>query len=207
MKRISISVLVVLSCCAAAGRLDAQQPPSPTPASPTPAADMAAMMEKAKRFTQPGAAHKALDRFVGKWTTEGRMFMAGKPTPPEKGTAEFSWLMPNRWLKGDAAGMMMGQPTRAFWLMGYDNFKQSYVMTMLTGMDTAMNHAEGDMDPGGKALIAYGTLDEYLTGEHDKMVKYVWRFPSADQMILEIHDLPIGEANTKVLEVTYTRAR
>jgi hypothetical protein len=61
------------------------------------------------------------------------------------------------------------------------------------------------MDPSGNALLSYGTIDEYLTGEHDKMVKYVWRFPSKDKMVLEIHDLPIGENNTKVLEFAYTR--
>ena len=53
--------------------------------------------------------------------------------------------------------------------------------------------------------IAYGTLDEYLTGEHDKMVKYVWRFTSPTQMVLEVHDLPIGENNTKVVEITFRK--
>ena len=50
-------------------------------------------------------------------------------------------------------------------------------------------------------------LDEYLTGEHDKMVKSVFRFVSEDEMKLEVHDLPIGESNTKVVEITYTRAK
>ncbi len=55
--------------------------------------------------------------------------------------------------------------------------------------------------------MSYGTIDEYLTGEHDKMVKTVWRFISDDKMVLEIHDLPIGENNTKVVEITYTRKK
>ena len=54
--------------------------------------------------------------------------------------------------------------------------------------------------------LTSATLDEYLTGEHDKMVKYVWRFSSKDKMVLEVHDLPIGENNTKVLEISYARA-
>jgi hypothetical protein len=89
--------------------------------------------------------------------------------------------------------------------MGYDNFKQSYVATTLSSLDTAMIRLEGDMDQAGKTLLAYGTLDEYLTGEHDKMVKYVWRFQSPTRIVLEIHDLPIGEANTKVIEVVLTK--
>jgi hypothetical protein len=170
------------------------------------AADMSAMMEKAKRFTQPGERHKALERFLGKWTTESRLFMGGQPTPPEKGSAEFSWLMAGRWLKAETKGSMMGMPMENFLILGYDNFKQSYVSTNVSSIDTAMTHAEGDMTQSGDALLSYGTLDEYLTGEHDKMVKYAWRFPSKDKLVLEVHDLPIGEKNTKVLEVVYTRA-
>jgi hypothetical protein len=168
--------------------------------------EMAAAMAKARRFTQPSEAHKGLARFVGKWNTEMRIFMAGKPTPADKGMAEFTWLMPGRWLKMESSGAIMGQQTRMFLLLGYDNFKMSYVSTQVTTIDTAMTHAEGDMDPSGKALLMYGTLDEYTTGEHDKMVRYIWRFPSADRMMLEVHDLPIGENNTKVIEITYTRA-
>jgi hypothetical protein len=169
-------------------------------------ADMAALMAKARRFTQPGEAHKMLERFLGKWTTETRIFMAGKPTPPEKGVSEFAWLMPGRWLKHESTGTLMGQQLKTFLLLGYDNFKMSYVSSQVSSLDTAMTHAEGDMDPSGKALLMYGTLDEYTTGEHDKMVRYVWRFPSADRMVLEVHDLPIGENNTKVIEVVFTRA-
>jgi hypothetical protein len=113
--------------------------------------------------------------------------------------------MPGRWLKWELTGTVMGKPGQALTIIGYDNFKRSYVVTTVQSMDTAMTHAEGDMDPGGQALIAYGTLDEYLTGEHDKMVKYVWRFLSRDRIVLEVHDLPIGEQHTKVVEFTYVR--
>jgi hypothetical protein len=193
--------LVIAALVVSPAWIHAQQPAAPSPA------DMAAMMEKAKKFTQPGPEHTALERFVGKWNTETRMFMAGKPTPAEKGTAEMSWLMQGRWLKGEWSGSMMSLPMQGFLVLGYDRFKQSYVMTTVTSMDTAMNRSEGDIDPSTKAILLYGTLDEYLTGEHDKMVKSIWRFPSADRIVLEVHDLPIGENHTKVVEISFTRAR
>ena len=197
-----IKHLIVVSLCGvmSVSVARAQQKQAPG------AEELAAAMAKARRFTQPGEHHKALARFVGKWTTETRIFMAGKPTPAEKGVAEFTWLMPGRWVKAETDGALMGQSMKTFMMIGYDNFKMSYVSTQVSNLDTAMTHAEGDMDPGGKALLLYGTLDEYTTGEHDKMVRYVWRFPSADRLVLEIHDLPIGENNTKVIEVTYSRA-
>jgi hypothetical protein len=169
------------------------------------AADMAAMMEKAKKFTEPSKHHKLMEKFLGKWNTETRIFMGTQATPAEKGTAESSWLMDGRWLKSESKGTMMGAPFTSVSILGYDNFKQSYVNTTVTTADTAMVRVEGDLDPGGKALLMYGTLDEYLTGEHDKMVKTVFRFLSADKIVMEIHDLPIGEQNTKVVEVIYTR--
>jgi hypothetical protein len=171
------------------------------------AAEMAAMMAKAKKFTEPGKHHEVLKRFLGKWDTETRFFLGSQATPPEKGTADGTWLMEGRWLKTDSTGQMMGKTVQGFMILGYDNFKMSYVATNVTSWDTAMNRTEGDMDPGGKLLITYGTLDEYLTGEHDKMVKVVWRFESDDKIVMEIHDLPIGEKNTKVVETTYIRRK
>ena len=168
-------------------------------------AQEAAMMDKAKRFTEPGPRHKILERFLGKWNTQTRIFFGEKATLPEKGTAEVSWLMKGRWLKAESTGTMMGRPFQSHTIIGYDNFKMSYVVTTVTNMDTAMNRSEGRMDPNGKVLLTYGTMDEYLTGEHDKMVKYVWRFLSDDKIVLEIHDLAIGEFNTKVVEITYLR--
>lgn len=163
------------------------------------------MMEKAKRFTTPGPAHKELERFLGSWETGTRFVMQGKRGDPEKGTAEGRWLMKGRWLVLEGQGTLMGRPHRWHTIMGYDNFKQSYVVTTVSSMDTAMLRSEGDMLPDGSALITYGTLDEYLTGEHDKMVKYVWRFSSKERMLFEVHDLPIGETGTKVVEVVFTR--
>lgn len=178
-----------------------QDPQDPVRAPGQP--DMAAMMAKMRAFTTPGPEHAVLERFLGTWEMELSV-MGGAP---EKSEVTWSWLMDGRWLESRASGSMMGQPMQSASWMGYDRFKQSYVMTFVNTMDTAMLRAEGDLTQDGKTLIAYGTLDEYLTGEHDKMVKYVWRFVSADEIVHEIHDLPIGEANTKVVEIRYRRKR
>ena len=169
--------------------------------------DMKAMMEKAREFTQPGPEHELLQRFVGEWRTEQRITMMGAETTPEVGRSSCSVLMDSRWVRCQGNGSMMGMPVQSFLIVGYDRFKKSYVTAALGTMDTALLTSEGDLDPNGKVLITYGTLDEYLTGEHDKMVKYVWRFLSDDEILMEIHDLPIGETNTKVVEMRFLRER
>ena len=184
--------------------------PAPSPAGePQPPAtvDMAEMMKLAARYTQPGEPHRLLERFLGDWESETRITLPGQKPPAERGTSRASWTMAGRWLQIENEGTLMQMPVRSVTLLGYDNFKMSYVLTNVSSLDTAMNHAEGDMDPTGKAMILYGTLDEYLTGEHDKMVKYVYRFPSEDKIVLEVHDLPIGEKNTQVIEIVYNRVK
>lgn len=166
---------------------------------------MAEMMARAARYTQPGEHHEALQRFLGTWDTTMRITMAGMGDQAEKGVVTFSWLIEGRWLVSHATGTMMGMPMEAYMTLGYDNFKQSYVTAQVSSVDTALLTSEGDMDPSGKALITYGTLDEYLTGENDKMVKYVWRFLSPNEMVLEVHDLPIGEKDSQVIELRYKK--
>lgn len=172
-----------------------------------PQVDIQAQVAKAKQFTTPGDNHKKLERFLGEWDTETRFLLHTGPSAPEKGKASYGWLMEGRWVKGETSGSMMGLPMRTFSILGYDNFKMSYVTMTVNSFDTTLTTSEGDMDPSDKALITYGTLDEYLTGEHDKMVKYLWRFPSADEMILEVHDLPIGEKNAQVIEIRFKRRK
>ena len=169
--------------------------------------ELADGMAAATDYTQPGPHHELLGRFLGEWDTEMFVFMGGQKMGPMKGHATTEWLMDGRWVKSSGSSKMMGFEVEFFSLTGYDNFKRSYVTTTVSSMDTAMNHAEGDVDPKTGALLLYGTVDEYLTGEHDKMVKTVWRFPSDDERVMEIHDLPIGEENAKVIEVRYTRRK
>ena len=46
---------------------------------------------------------------------------------------------------------------------------------------------------------------EWMTGEHDKAVKYVTRHEGPDKWIFEIWDLGIGEDGKAVMIQTYTR--
>ncbi len=208
LRSLASALLLFVAGGAAALGVAATMPAAPAdpPAAPT-QEDMAKAMAAAEKYMKPSAAHKELNRFLGTWTTTTSFVMAGKKLPGDKGTSTVTWLMQDRWLKIDLGGTMMRRPYTGLVIMGYDNFKMSYVSTSVTSIDTAMVRLEGDMDPSGKSMLLYGTLDEYTTGEHDKMVKYVYRFESADRMVLEIHDLPIGEANTQVVEVVFERAK
>lgn len=171
------------------------------------AAQMQDMMKRMQQFTQPGEQHKLLEKFLGNWTVETRFVMEDRKSDPEQGTCEYGWQIDGRWLKSEIKGTMMGRPIEGFTLMGYDNFKQSFVATSVQSLDTAMLRFEGDLSRDGKSLVMYGKMDEYLTGEHDKMVKYAFRFVDDDTIVLEVHDLHIGETGSMVVEQTLKRVK
>ena len=163
-----------------------------------------------KRYMEtckPGPAHQRLAFFIGKWEVTTRMWMGpGKPQET-KGKAESSWLYEGKVLKTEEEGSMMGIPMKKFMLLGYDNFKKAYVASLNNSLDTMLLHASGSASQDGKEIYLYGTMDEPMTGEIGKHVKYVFRIKGADEYVLEVHDFGIGETKTKVFELDYRRAK
>jgi hypothetical protein len=170
------------------------------------------MQEAQKRWMEmatPSHFHKRLEYFLGKWDTTTKMWMGGPESQPTEsaGEAEYRWLMEGRWLTEEFKGQMMGMPMDGFGLFGYDNFRKQFVGCWVDNFGTAMQVIRGLLDKTGKVLIQYGTMDEPMTGEVGKAVKYVTRILDEDMFLFEIHDLGIGEDNTKVIEITYQRQK
>ncbi len=168
--------------------------------------DLAEGMRRWQETMKAGPQHKGLEKFLGTWETATRFQMGGNWSAADKGTAEFTWLFPGgKWLQQKTRGTMMGMPMEGFGVHGYDNYKRKYVGLWINSLGTNMLTFEGNYDRTRKTMLEFGTMDEPMTGEHDKMVRYVTREISADEFVLEVHDLPIGEEGAKVVEVRYTR--
>lgn len=185
-----------------------QDPPQDPPAGSSPsAAELQAAYARVAQLVTPGPKHELLKRFLGEWDVATSFVMGGERSPAERSRMTASWMIDGRWLEMRIAGKLMGEDHQGCTLLGHDNFKQCYVMTMVSSVDTMMLRAEGRLSREGDVLTVYGQMDEYMTGEHDKMVKYVWRLVSADEFTFEVHDLAIGEPNTMVIESRYTRRK
>jgi hypothetical protein len=186
------------------------------------------MQDKPKRFThpmskdpdggmarwmatmKPGPAHERLGELLGKYEVTTRMTMGGPGAPPmeTKAESEVSWFVNGKWLQSKSTGTGFdGKPLTSMWILGYDNFKERYVMVMLDSMQTCVSTAMGLFDQSGDNLILWGTIDEPMTPEQDKMVKYVFRGFGKDSSTFEIHDMMIGESNTKVVEIVAKRKK
>ena len=168
-----------------------------------------AAMEAWMKACTPGEKHERLGALVGTWDTVTRIWMApGQPPSEDTGEAEFTWLFPGRWIQQRTKGTMMGMPHEGFGVLGYDNFKQKYVGSWTDNMTTALLTFQGSFDKQGDNLVMWGPMDEPMTGEHDKTVKYVTRFRGPDELLFEIHDMVIGEGpEAKVIEISYKRRK
>jgi hypothetical protein len=152
---------------------------------------------------KPGPAHERLKELIGTYEVTMRMSMG----PEAKGTSEITWFAEGKWLQESWSVPMMGHESKGLTILGYDNFKERYVWTKVDSLQTTLPQASGHFDQSGDNLILWGTIDEPMTPEQDKQVKYVYRGFGKDKFVLEVHDMMIGETNTKVLELEYVRKK
>ena len=158
---------------------------------------------------KPSAAHARLKELLGSYDVTMRMRMDPSQPPVESkgGKSEVSWLVEGKWLVSKSSGEMMGMKVDTTAILGYDNFKERYVWCTVDSLQTTLNTASGHFDESGDNLILWGMIDEPTTPEQDKQVKYVYRGFGQDKVTLEVHDMMIGETNTKVVEFEYTRKK
>lgn len=167
------------------------------------------MMKRWQESMTPGDAHKKLEAFVGSWESEVKMWMNGPGSEPavSKGTAEYTMILGGRFLQQTVTGEMMGQTMNGVGITGYDNFKKKYVSFWIDNMGTAMSHMEGSIDNDGRVMTMWGKMDEPMTGEKGKKVKYVTRVIDKDKHVFEVYDVPAWGEKQPVMVVTHTRKK
>ena len=204
MRMLLFAIAIAGALTLSISRTDAQDKAK---AEAQPAVDTQEMMKKWMEVATPGDGHKQLDQLVGKWDSVMRMWMEGpgKPATESKGSCEIKWIMEGRYLLQEATGQMAGMPFKSMNVIGYDNYKKKYVMSYIDNMGTAIYTVEGKLDPSNKVMTSFGKMDEFMTGERDKLVKYVLRIISKDKHVFEAYD-EVGTPNEfKAFEIAYTR--
>jgi hypothetical protein len=168
-------------------------------------ASMQEMMKKAEEAGRPGADHKALDAFVGEWTTEAKCYMdPSSPPMINRGTASVRSVLGGRYVQEEFNGEFMGKPFKGIGLTGYDNLKKKYTSVWVDDMSTQIFATEGTADSGHHVYTFEGKMDDATTGEKDKPMKLIIRMISPKQHVFEMHDVSKG-AQSKVMEITYTK--
>ena len=163
------------------------------------------MTKKWMEAATPGAPHKVLDAFVGDWTVASKWWMDPTAPPMEsKGTASKKWILDGRFLQEDFSGEMMGMPFTGTGLTGYDNLKKQYNNSWVDSSSTAIFTSLGAASKDGKTLTFNSKMDDCMTGEKDKPVRFVLKIESKDKHSFEMYE-GAGSKEKKAGEMTYTR--
>jgi len=163
------------------------------------------MMKKWMEVATPGPQHKGLEGFVGEWEVAGKWWMApGAPPMESKGTSKVRSILGGRYMQEESSGEMMGRPFNGIGITGYDNFKKKYVSFWIDDMGTGMSTSEGTADAAGKVFTFVGKMDDAMTGEKDKTVKFILTIVGANKRLFEMHE-PAKGKDSKIGEMAYTR--
>ncbi len=186
-----ISLLAMISLCASAANQNE-----------SPGESMARMLELGEKLATPNKHHQFLEKLTGKWVTTSSIMNM----PEEVGTATNEMIFGKRFLESSYGGTLMGVQYTGRMTLGYDNYKNKFVAVFIDTLGTSMRTAEGMLDHSKTTLSLWGTMDEWMTNEHDKPILYRYSVIDADHFDLEIHDLGIVPGETRVITVKFVRS-
>lgn len=170
--------------------------------------EMDAAMQEVMKRGAPGDHHKALEPYVGRFTTASRMWMKPGEAPQEStGSAEHTWVLGGRFLKMDVRGDMDGQPFEGLGYLGYDNIRGEYTAIWLDNMSTGITRASGQFDPATKKYRESGTFSCAMTGEKDRRFRGEWKVIDNDTLFYTMYNPGQDGKEVKGMEISYKRVK
>ena len=170
--------------------------------------DEQAMMEAWTKAMTPGKNHELLKRMNGEWTTTMKAFMGGPDQPPmtSSGKATISSIMGGRYSKQEYSGNMMGTEFQGLGITGFDNIRKLFVGSWVDSAGTGILTMTGGISPDEKTLTMFGQMDEPMTGEIGKTVKWVTEFKTADSFTFTAYEVLYGKEFV-AFQIEYARAK
>jgi hypothetical protein len=107
------------------------------------------------RAAQADEHHRSLERLLGDWTYEGKIWSEPSQAPAAvQGTARFRPVLDGRFVEDDEEGTIyLGAPQRSHALVGYDAASNRHQVLWVDTAGTAMTFAEGACEGPGCAAI------------------------------------------------------
>jgi hypothetical protein len=151
--------------------------------------DMNAMMAAYEKMAAPGPEHAILAKMAGEWNSTSKMWMDPKQPPMEtKGSQKGEMLLGGRYLQSTSKGEIMGKPMEGVCTMAFDKFRKKFLLTWIDNWGTSISSAEGTISADNKEITFLGKMDEPMSGEKDKPIKYVFTFVNDKTFTLKMYD-------------------
>jgi hypothetical protein len=164
-------------------------------ATPPTKEQMDQMMAAYEKMASPGPEHALLAKMAGEWNSISKMWMDPKQPPMEtKGSQKGEMILGGRYLQSISTGDVMGKPMEGRCLIAFDKFKKKFLLTWIDNWGTSILTAEGTASPDNKVITFLGKMDEPMSGEKDKPIKYVFTFVDDKTFKLQMYD-QVGTPN------------
>lgn len=165
------------------------------------------MMKKWKAYATPGAEHKNLAQFEGKWTYTSKMWETKDSKPEEtKGEATFKMILGGRYLEQSVKGTAMGMPFEGRGLTAYDNVQKKYLTLWYDNMSTGIGHGEASFDSAGKVMTESGENTCPMTESGKLSYRGEWAIKDKNNSTYTMWSKgPEGKEEYKMMEMVYKR--
>lgn len=206
MKTRKFFAVLTVFCIAAlmAAPVFAQEGEAPAEVSP----DMAKMIEALTKYGTPGPMHEMMAKWDGEWTAVSTSYW--DPTkPPEKSTGKATnWMfMDGRFQMQKYEGEWSGQKYEGLGIMGYDIYHEEFVSVWMDNMSTMLMLMTGNFNEDMTELVMEGTMDDFLTGEKDKLYRTITKIVSDDEHLFEMWEPGLDGEWFKSFDMVYTRVK
>lgn len=111
-------------------------------------------MPEMPEMPRPAAEHEWLERFVGEWESDVRVYMDPDAPPMEVTVNESFRSIGGFWVVGDMRGQMDGMPPfEGVYTIGYDPEGGKYIGTWIESTTGNLRTYEGTLEDDGRVLI------------------------------------------------------
>ncbi|HVZ33633.1 MAG TPA: DUF1579 domain-containing protein [Polyangiaceae bacterium] len=192
------------------GMLLPNQPSKSMGTCPVTGLPMEQMMAQCMKDGTPGEMHKHLEGMVGTWNAQVTMYMPGSTEPmTSTGKMVTKAIQGGRFTLSEFTGEMMGQPFTGTLLCGYNNVEQRFENVWIDSMSTGMQFSTGEPSVDGKSVTYLSTMRMNIPtppgGKFTMTQRQVVKHISPDECVVEFYQSAGAMAETKAMEIRYTR--
>src|SRR5262245_50348361 len=171
---------------------------------PSPEALLKALAEAGK----PGAEHKKLQPFVGRWAFTMKLWTDPSQPPAElKGTIERKWIMDGRFIQETARGecARTGKTFEGMGLVGYDAAQKKFTVVKACSLCGTISSGQATCDPSGTRFECVKEECCPLTGQKVKGRDEVV-IESNNRIVLNVYKT-FNDREVKVAEMISVRQK
>lgn len=168
-------------------------------------AEQAKMMEAWMKAAAPGEMHTHLQKSVGVWEGQVKMWMDPSAPPQESTcTTVITSTMGGRFTRSETKGTMMGMPFEGFGVYGYNNTTKKFESTWCDNLGTMMMNFTGEMAADGKSITWNAKFMDPATGQ-ESFMREVEKHTGENTMVLEMYGPGPDGKEAKMMEINYKR--